>query len=232
MKTFIGKFTSLLFFRTKDETGFSLLEIVVATALSSVILLMIYSAHRSVMTSVYDLTGIADFYESINLVFEKIERDISYLYYDRGNTKLAFIGENRQGTVSLGKLNFVTASFEPLPLSVNPKTPYPRSDVYEVGYFLVPDSRAVGLYSLMRRADISYDDRPEEGGEIDLLLQNVVDLRFEFWERNHWIEKWDSRETYKIPNAVKTIITVKNYRGNVETFTMLTFTAAETRGRQ
>ncbi|RPI92205.1 MAG: prepilin-type N-terminal cleavage/methylation domain-containing protein, partial [Spirochaetales bacterium] len=38
--------------------GFTLIEVIVATALSSVILLIVYSAHRSIMTSIFDLTGV------------------------------------------------------------------------------------------------------------------------------------------------------------------------------
>jgi len=97
-----GTFIKLLRRFRDDRSGFSLLEIVVATALSSVILLMVYSAHRSIMEAVYDLTGIADFHENVNLALEKIKKDLSFTFYDRYNQKLAFIGENRQGTLSEG----------------------------------------------------------------------------------------------------------------------------------
>ncbi len=206
-----------------NNSGFSLLEMIIATAVSSIILLMVYSAHRSIMTSIYDLTGVADFYENINLAMNRIDKDLSYAYFSRYNTKITFIGENSSGTFSNGRLNFVTAEYNDMMLAVNPKAPLPRSDIHEVGYSLLQDKTKPGLFSLMRRQDIHYDNNPETGGAESVLLENVVDVKFEFRQRNEWEEKWDSRDDQKYPQAVRTTLKVKNYRGSDEEFVVLSF---------
>ena len=71
-----------------SSSGFSLIEIIVATAVSSVILLMIYSAHRSIMSAIHDLTGVADFYENVNLTIYRIDRDLSCAYFNKANKRL------------------------------------------------------------------------------------------------------------------------------------------------
>ncbi|HDP79254.1 MAG TPA: hypothetical protein ENN21_00260 [Spirochaetes bacterium] len=126
----------------------------------------------------------------------------------------------------------MTVSYEPHFMAVNPRLAHRRTDINEVGYYLAADPKNPGLNYLMRRQDTGYDDKPEEGGSSDALLHNVVDLRFEFWLRNDWVDKWDSKEASRIPSAVKTIIKLKNYRGNEETFTMLSFLLAGMGERQ
>jgi len=207
----------------RDRAGFSLLEVIVATAVSSVILLMVYSAHRSIMTSVFDLTGIAEFHENITLAIRRMDRDISYAYAQKFNEHVCFIGGNRSGQTSDGRIDFITTDFQSESISLTPKRQNPSSDIYEVGYHLRPDREVPGLHQLMRRSDLHYDDNPLEGGDEDVLLDNVVDCRFEFWLRNDWVDKWDSREAKIHPQAVRTTLRVKNYRGVVEDFVFISY---------
>jgi type II secretion system protein J len=206
-----------------NNSGFSLIEIIVATAVSSVILLMIYSAHRSIMSAIHDLTGVADFYENINLAIYRMDRDLSCAYFNKSNKNLSFIGENDRGSVSSGKLNFVTIDHEDLLLTIDPKKETHRSDVREVGYFLREDKDVQNLYHLVRREENHYDNMPEEGGRESILLENVVDIKFEFSLRNDWTDKWDSRKYNRFPRAVRVTLKAKNYRGTDEEFTFITY---------
>jgi type II secretion system protein J len=208
-------------FHARYNSGFSLIEVVIATAVSSLILLMVYSAHKSIMTSIYDLSGVAEFYENVNLAIHRIDADISYCYYSRYNTKVNFIGENDMGAMSNGRVYFVSAQYNESIIEVSPKSPLPQSDIREVAYYLKPDRIKNGLFSLMRREDSHYDDDPEAGGSESMLLENIVDLKFEFRRGNEWADKWDSREDRKFPPAVRTTMKVKNYRGNDEEFVFM-----------
>ncbi len=203
--------------------GFSLIEVIVATAVSSVILLIVYSAHRSIMTSIFDLTGVAEFHENISLAVQRMDRDLSYAYAQKFNERVCFIGENRMGQTADGRLDFVTTDFSRESISLNPKKQNPASDIYEVGYRLRPDREVPGVFQLVRRHDLHYDDDPLGGGTEDAMLDNVTDLKFEFWLRNEWTDKWDSREAKKLPQAVRTTLRVKNYRGTVEDFVFVSY---------
>ena len=90
------------------RAGFTLIEVIVATALSSVILLIVYSAHRSIMTSIFDLTGVAEFYENASLAIQRIDRDLSYAFSHKFNERVCFIGENQMGSTANGRLDFIT----------------------------------------------------------------------------------------------------------------------------
>lgn len=198
--------------------GFSLLEVIIATAVSSMIILMVYAMHRSIMTSIYELTGVAEYYENINLAINRIDRDISYCHQNKNNKNICFVGENNYGNTANGKVNFITTIPSDYEMTMSPKMPWPRSDIREVGYFLRQDKQIAGLNTLMRREENHFDDKPEEGGEASILLENVVDVKFEYWMHNDWGDKWDSRTAGRFPTAVRTSLRVRNYRGNEEEF--------------
>lgn len=209
--------------RLAGDRGFSLLEVIIATAVSSVILLMVYSAHRSIMAAIYDLTGVADFYENVGLAVQRIDKDISYIFHSRFNNRVQFIGSNDFGDRSNGRIQFVSSEYAEQVLLASPKAQYPKSDIREVGYYLRQDREKPGLYNLMRREENHYDEDPETGGDESVLLENVVDIKFDFRQQNEWTDKWDTREHRRFPQAVKTTLKVKNYRGVDEDFIFLSY---------
>ncbi len=205
------------------NSGFSLVEMLVVTTISALMILLIYSAHSSIITAIHKLTGVADFYENLNLAIRRIDRDIACSHFNRYNKKLCFIGESNYEIPFDGKLNFVTIDHNDISLLASMQGAYTRSDVKEVGYFVENDEEIPDIYYLMRREENHYDDEPEEGGENNILLENVVDLKFEFKKGNTWSKRWDSRDTHRFPKAVKTTLIVKNYNEVDETFVFITY---------
>lgn len=203
---------------THNSGGFSLLEILVAAAIASIILLMVGVAYTSALRSIKDVTGYAEFHESINLAFSKIDRDISNAYYDRDNKKICFIGDF-EGENS--NLNFITTDYRKMHILGDMQTPVNSSDIREVGYYLKADTEYPGLNYLIRREQRHYDGEPMQGGLENILLKNVVLLKFEFKKRNSYTSVWDSRRTKRFPKAVKITIKLKNYRNVEEEFTFL-----------
>ncbi len=209
---------------SQHTAGFSLLEVLVAATVSSIVLLMVYTAHRSIMFSVRDMSGIAEFYENVNLATRRIDRDIQCILSQKENKGLFLIGENGIGEPYKGTLNFVTTmKSEPVITgSISQQTHL--SDIKEVGYYLKEDPNFPGVHFLMRREASIYDEeKEEEGGRSSILLENVADIRFEFGSRNssNWDSKWDSEVKNGYPSAVKTTLKVKNYRGTTESFTFI-----------
>lgn len=207
--------------RYLNNAGFTLLEMIVAVALSSLILILVYSVHRSITTSITNLTGVADFYENVNLAVNRIDRDISCAYFAKENKNICFISESNYEQPYKGKLNFVTVDHKDFSMLYNMHASYPVSDVKEVGYFLEPDPKFSELFFLVKREENHYDDDPEEGGHKNILLENVLDIKFEFKQGNDWAKKWDSRENNRIPEAVKTTLQVRNYNGADEEFVFI-----------
>ncbi len=205
---------------TSGNAGFTLIEIMVATALASIIMTMAYVSYRSIFDSIKRSTGRAEFYENVNLALMKIDQDISNAYYTRGNKNITFISENVRGN---SRIDFVTVNHNDFLLAGKKNTPVRMSDVREVGYFLSEAKNTVDLFHLMKREKINYwDEDPLTGGTEYMLLPNVVSLKFEFHKGNDWADDWDSRQNNMFPRAVKTTMVVKNYQAQEEKFEFVT----------
>lgn len=212
---------------TSSHNGFTLIEVLVATAVSSIVLIMIYTGHHSIIRAVNSLSKTAFFYENVNMAINRMNSDFSCAYFDRYNEKLFFIGSNDYGDKSLGRVDFVTINSVDTFIAGKITNAIPASDVIEASYYLKQmeqaDEQGNFLYYLMRRTDIVYDDEPQEGGNSSAVLSNVVDCKFEFGISQKFTDKWDSREHRRFPNAVKTTLTVKNPHNNNETFIFISY---------
>jgi type II secretion system protein J len=201
---------------SRGNGGFTLIEIMVATAIASIILVMAYASYRSIFDSIKRSTGRAEFYENVNLALMKIDQDISNAYYSRGNKKITFLCENERGN---SRLNFVTVNHNDLLTAGKMNMPVRMSDVKEVGYFLRESKKTIDLFSLIKREKTCYwDEDPLTGGKENILLPNVVSLKFEFNKGNDWAEDWDSRQNNMFARAGKTTLVVKNYQAQEEKF--------------
>lgn len=200
-----------------DNRGFTLIEMLVAATVSSVILVMVYTAYSSVIKSVNYGKTYSAYYENLNFALRRIDTDISNLYWKEEQKNLTLICTEQGGS---SVLNFITAEHRESKMLYNLKDQVPVSDVHEVGFYLKksPDSDS---FDLVRRYSIGYDDSPLAGGSEEILLENVKSLKFEFKYRSDWTPQWDSRETKRIPAVVKTAITVYTPSKSTEHFEFL-----------
>jgi type II secretion system protein J len=217
----IKNLNKILYWLWRDSSGFTLFEVIVGIAVSSLILIMVYSSHSSLTKAVYQVTGIADFYENVNLVTGRIDKDISCAYFNRDNKNIVLTGKSNPDSPYKGMLNFVTVDHQELSILSDPKKPYPKSDVKEVGYFLKPDKKIPDLFYLVRREKRHFDDEPASGGEADTLLENVVDLKFEFRKGNDWSNNWDSKGNNTFPKFIRTTLKIRNYNKQEEEFVLI-----------
>ncbi len=207
----------------RDEAGFTLVELLVATAVSAVILVMVYSAHSAIMASIRDLTQVAKFYERANLVLTRIDRDLSCTYINKYNKKAFFIGENKRTAPYEGRLSFVTIDYQDVAIASSPNREYRMCDVHEVGYRVVQERDRPGVYSLYRREGPTYDDEPSTQWNESLLISGLTDIRFEFKVKNDWTDTWNSREDKKYPEAVKTTLKMINQKGKEESLSFISY---------
>lgn len=203
--------------------GFSLIEMLVAIAVSSIILLMLYSSYHTVISATRELSNIASFYEQVNLAIHHIDHDISCAYVNRLNKDIFFIGENNTSAPYKGRLNFVTINHRDFFISLEPSKEIRSSDINEIGYYLKSYHDKPELFMLIKREQPTYDNEPESGGSESVILDNVIDVKFEFRLRNTWVDSWDSRKYIKFPSAVKTTLKIKNYRGEEEDFIFISY---------
>lgn len=206
--------------RLSGNAGFTLIEILVATAIASIILVMAYASYQSIFNSIKRSIGRAEFYENVNLALMKIDQDLSNTYYTKSNKNINFVCENDRGN---SRIDFAAVMHSDMILSGSSKMPVRMSDIRGVGYYLREAKNTQGLFHLIKSEKFNYwEDEPNTGGEESLLLPNVVSLKFEFQKGNDWEDNWDSRQNNLFPKSVKTTLVVKNYQAVEEKFMFVT----------
>ncbi|HEY1405737.1 MAG TPA: type II secretion system protein GspJ [Spirochaetota bacterium] len=207
-----------------SKDAFSIIEVIVALAVSSIIMIMIYSAHHAIIKTIRDLTGVAEFHESVNIAIRRIDRDLTGMYINKDNKFIKFSIENRQSGAKLGWASFVTINPHGKVIHGDASSESHETDIKSVKYFLRPDPKIEGLYLLMREEKNLYETKTEdESSKPDeitsfesLLLENVVDLSFECTSDTQWDARWQNPD--QAPRAVRVTLRVRNYRGVDENF--------------
>ena len=200
--------------------GFTLIEILVAATISSLIIIMLHTAYRSTLESIKSVSGFAEYHERITIALNMLGRDLSNTYISKDNPKTLFISDvvannSRIFFVSTNRVDFSAAG--------NFKKPYLMSDIRQTGYYLKENRKKSRTYILIRNEKNHYDDDFETGGFENEILDNVAGLRFQYRQGNDWIDKWDSRENKRIPDSVRTTLTTINSAGKQEVFTIVTY---------
>lgn len=200
------------FFR--NNKGFTLIEMLVATTVSSVILLMVYTAYSSIIRSINLGKTASKYYEEINMVIRRIDTDLVNTYWKESSKNVNFIC-SVEGNSS--RLNFVTGEYKSGKITLNLNEGHPSSDIHEVGYYLSSDKDS-NRYNLVRRSEIRYDTNPLEGGFEEIILRNVESVKFDFNYMNDTTDTWDTREKKRLPAGIRTTIVVIDPYNNKDTY--------------
>jgi general secretion pathway protein J len=199
-------------------TGFTLLEVLVASAILSLVLAALYGVFSRTLASQRLAEERAERSRSARIVLLRLGEDLqASLPFTRGSSR--FSGETRQGnTFPEGTLSFVSLAHTPVSSAGH------ESDVNEIGYALFPNPEAPGSYQLVRRvnldpgvADPAADRALSREGYP--LLSRVRGLRLRFFDGRVWREEWGQDDTRaKLPQAVEATLYVQDSQEQVAEF--------------
>lgn len=217
--------------RGRVEWGFTLVEIMLAVALLSIIVTVMYSAFHTMGRIVRRTERTKGAYQAARLIMSRMRQDLACAYFSPVRDNFVFRGEDIAGADGdADALSFVTTGH------VISGRDMPEGDLAEVSYYI--DEENPGI--LVRREDVSPDDELESGGVLDILGENVVSLNFAYYspmqerrrraresttdqdetqeDEDTWKDEWDPDETPYLPRAVKIDLSLLNEEGEVEDF--------------
>jgi len=198
------------------SSGFTLLEVLIATAIMSLIVTVIYTSFFTAGRNVEQAEAIRDGTDLARTLVAKISSDITDAYFNPNmNAPLVttiFYGQTVLPDTALSDkvisdTGLKNTRYDGLYLTSLTNWRKPDSqetDLWEVGYYFKQKPDGSG-WILMRREKrgLSNDFPALEGGVEYEMTDRVATLQFRYYDGSSWTDGWDSRVSQKLPNAVE-----------------------------
>ncbi|HKO51549.1 MAG TPA: prepilin-type N-terminal cleavage/methylation domain-containing protein [Polyangiaceae bacterium] len=176
--------------------GFTLVELLVAIVVLSLISVLIYNAFASMKRTREGIERVDDRYREGRLAMTRMVRELQSAYISLHapiNASLliqrtAFIGST--GTPA-DRLDF--NSFSNRRLDKNSHV----TDQCELSYFGSPNPELSGVIDLARRVSTSLDMDPKKGGRVEVLATDIdlFDLQYLDPISGNWVDTWDTTQS-------------------------------------
>lgn len=181
----------------KSQKAFTLLEVMVAVTILSIIFGVVYTTFSTVSESGQRISSARDTAIRGRNLLHFLTQDIycAFLPPDTNTSKskadrLSY-GFNSHLEDNLPLINFTAAVHQPGSIE--------KIQIHEIGYSLLP-SKTKG-YRLIKRVDNTPDNNLEEGGVQYELMDRVASLKFSFYKsESEWVETWEGSP---LPQSIK-----------------------------
>lgn len=235
--------------------GFTLVEVLLATAVIASLLVIVWGAVAVSFDTQAYMFGTLDQYQQVRLTVDRMSRELASAYItehanrkenlpgaedlnDATTEELIAKAEEIEEALSAGgapgerpRDSYIETAFvgkdDEMHFTsfahVRTQEDEVTSDQVEISYFVRTSRRRSDdgrlRKELVRREDVSLDDDIEDGGIVYVLIEDVEDVEFEYWEQGNtddeegggkWVNRWDSRKSDQkalLPSRVR--ITIK-----------------------
>jgi general secretion pathway protein J len=194
------------------RAGVTLIEVMIAMTMFAAVGAMVYGGFSQTSKHKKMLEKQLDRYHEVAMALERMTREISMAYVSIHQNQSASLQSMR--TAFIGKdsgfgdrVDFTSVSHTRLYRDAK------ESDQNEISYFIT-DSSDGDTKVLARRMQPRIDDEPQEGGRVEVMLEDVLEFDVEYldpqtWE---WVKSWDTTsgtgQANRMPAQVKLLVTV------------------------
>ena len=187
--------------RTKE--GFTLIELVIAVALSAVLLTVVYWTYFSINRSIGIATEDQEALETGRVLTQLIKKDVRGI--SCGRFPLYGVNEEIDGQPA-ARIEFVTTA--------NPETNKLR--LHRIGYALIINDKRERI--LVRRESENLKDKFDRNARVFEVSRIVYALRVGFFNGTDWTDKWDSEAQAALPKQIRVTVDVLDEKGNIKPF--------------
>jgi general secretion pathway protein J len=189
------------------RTGFTLVEVLVASTIGVFIAMVAVGALRTIIASAEMVDRNINAAAEVRFAANMIARDLQNLYHDDNieNTKFigtleALEGGNYTSYIVFYALGRTKARFD-----------QPEGDLYEVEYYLMQEGETS---SLMRRLWPNPSEELEPGGILTVIAEDIAGFEVQYFDGEEWSDEWPE-EMQALPDLVAISITANQPdRGN------------------
>lgn len=193
----------------------TLIEVLVASAVMAGLFVVVYATFDRSRRTYQEVSAIQDRWHAVRSGMHRIAVDLSMAYIST-NEDLSAVNRRTYFRTATGRfgpeLRFSAFAHRRLHKDAN------ESDACILQYFIAPDPDDARKQSLFRRetrrlANLDPDEIP---GEAYVLIDNVEDIRFEFFDasQDDWRDDWDTTavdgQANRLPQRVRVYLTIRN----------------------
>lgn len=194
----------------RAAAGFTLVELLVAIAILSMISILIYSAFSNMRLNKDGIQRVSDRYREGRMAMARITRELESAYISLHQpidlsqqvVKTSFIGT--RGTPA-DRLDFNAFAHVRIDRDSH------ESDQAEISYFGASEPKT-GVNNLVRRESAKLDQYPEKGGRVEVLATDIDLFDLEYLDplTGTWSETWDTTQATgqlnRMPLQVRVIL--------------------------
>lgn len=194
------------------KTGFTLVEILLASTIGAFVALVAVGALKAVSVSTEMVDANINTAAEVRFASKTIAADLVNFYRDSDSKNTKFVGtveETDEGIVSC--LTLYTVS------TTKARIDQPEGDVYEVEYFLSKDE---DQSLLMRRVWPNPDKDTQPGGVLYVIAENIDVFQVRYFDGEDWQIEWPE-DMKSLPELVEvTIVATRRSRADtaIESF--------------
>jgi general secretion pathway protein J len=200
-------------------TGMSLIEVMIAITILAMISTLVYSGFTTTARHKARIEQELDRSHLVSAALERMVRELSMAYVSQqtnasnqngvGTVLTTFLGKD-QGTRD--RLDFTAFAHQRLYRNAH------ESDQCEISYFVTPHPDDGQRLVLARREQNRIDDRPDRGGRVEILLDDVKGIDFEYLDPMtvEWVRTWDAigaaGQPNRLPMQVRIVLSLPDPR--------------------
>ena len=189
--------------------GFTLLEVLLALTVLSVILATVYGSFATAGRNVERAEEVRDRTDRARSLLSRLTTDIANACLIGGIGETFLVGRKAEGDTDQQRFDSIH-----LTTLTNWRRPDSHeTELWEVGYFFQdrPEDNARVLLRREKR-ELSRDVPPLEGGTDYELTDAVNGLLLRYTDGTTWVDEWDTRKRGRLPRAVEIVLSLADGR--------------------
>jgi general secretion pathway protein J len=207
--------------RAGSGRGFTLMEVMIAVAIVSIMGGLIYGSFGPFLRSKEVVEAEGEHYRVIQGALSRMSREVSMAFVSNDFDRTRYRDAHDQPTFFTGdrdKLSFT--SFAHQRRVTDAKESDQAIFEYKMGR---PQDEHLNNEVLMRREKAVLDEEFERGGSEDVLCDDVKKVKFQYYDdtKKEWVDEWDTRRDRKVlPERVKITLVSTDERSKEVEYTV------------
>jgi len=187
--------------RNPKSGGFTLLEVLIAVAIMSGIVTVIYTSFSTASRNVEQAETRRDQTDLARTLVSKLSNDIANAYYNPLMSETIFYG--KKSTTARDEQRY--DSIRLTTLTNWRRLDSKESDMLEVGYrFDEQPDKSTRVMVRNEKRELGRDNSPPLEGGIDYsITDRIKGFRLRYSNGTTWADEWDSRTLHGLPKAVE-----------------------------